>query len=121
MGAPMYNYGTPSALTASVRPSDQDRKQLFFRSGARRLAARVDDDGKKLVVLSARGEFGFASGGIREHWNHLDRHTAACARYIGVARTDIHTIAIEYQEFGDEDTRAHGPMPRQRPSLLQVS
>jgi FMN-dependent NADH-azoreductase len=30
----------------------------------------------------------------------------ACAHYLGVARKDIHTIAIEYQEFKDERWRA---------------
>ena len=65
--------------------------------------------GKRLVVLSARGEFGFAPGGVRERWNHLDPHIATCAHYVGVARSDIHTVAIEYQEFGD--TR-HRPLSR---------
>jgi FMN-dependent NADH-azoreductase len=58
--------------------------------------------GKRLVVLTARGEFGFGSGGPREQWNQLDPHIATCARYIGVAEDAIHTITIEYQEFGDE-------------------
>ena len=57
--------------------------------------------GKRLVVLSSRGAFGFAPGGVRACFNHLDPHLATVARYIGVAERDMHTIAIEYQEFGD--------------------
>lgn len=34
--------------------------------------------------------------------NLLDPHIAACAHYFGVARQDIHTIAIEYQELNDD-------------------
>lgn len=53
-------------------------------------------------MLSSRGEF-FHPGSGREHMNQLDPRIAACAHYFGVAREkDIHTIAIEYQEFKDE-------------------
>jgi FMN-dependent NADH-azoreductase len=53
-------------------------------------------------VLSARGEFGFAPGGLRARLNQLDPHIAVCAPFIGVAEDAIHTVAVEYQEFGDE-------------------
>lgn len=52
-------------------------------------------------MLSSRGEFGFAPGGIRHHLNALDPGIAACAHYFGVAQDDIETVAIEYQEFKD--------------------
>jgi hypothetical protein len=32
----------------------------------------------------------------------LDPHIATCAPFLGVAEDAIHTIAVEYQEFGDE-------------------
>ncbi len=55
--------------------------------------------GKTLVILSARGEFGFGPGGLRENMNHLETHIRTCAHYLGVE--DSHLIAIDYQEFGD--------------------
>jgi FMN-dependent NADH-azoreductase len=55
--------------------------------------------GKKLVILSSRGEFGFGPGGVREKMNHLDTHIQTCAHYLGVSET--HVISIDYQEFGD--------------------
>jgi FMN-dependent NADH-azoreductase len=58
--------------------------------------------GKRLVVLSARGEFGLMPGGVRAHLNQLDPHIATCSPFLGVARDAIHTVAVEYQEFGDE-------------------
>lgn len=58
--------------------------------------------GKRLVVLSSRGEFGYKPGRIRESWNHLDPHLSTCAGYLGVSRDAIELIDIEYQEFGDE-------------------
>src|SRR5882672_9477584 len=65
---------------------------------------------------------------MREHWNHLDPHIATCAHYIGVARDTIHTVAIEYQEFGDErhsrsrgDAKALGACLNSRCSILGES
>jgi len=82
--------------------SDQDRADFLFRSGTGRLAARANHDGQDTGRVERSWEFGFAPGEMREHWNHLDPHIATCAHYIGVARDAIHTVAIEYQEFGDE-------------------
>ena len=57
--------------------------------------------GKKLIVLSSRGEFGFAEGGERAHLNGLDPAIRASAHYLGADAANMETIAIEYQEFGD--------------------
>ena len=65
--------------------------------------------GKNLAFLSACGEFGFGPGEMREHMNALDRALGGCAHYFGVARKDIHTIRIEYQEFKDERHRRSAP------------
>jgi FMN-dependent NADH-azoreductase len=58
--------------------------------------------GKKLVLLSSSGEFAFQPGGLREHWEHLEPHVRTCAHYLGVAPGDLHHVAIEFQEFGDD-------------------
>jgi FMN-dependent NADH-azoreductase len=102
LGTPMYNYGMPSALKAWF---DQViRVGRTFSFDLRRGDWPIEPvlSGKRLVVLSARGEFGFAPGGVRAHLNQLDPHIATCARYIGVAPEAVHTIAVEYQEFGDD-------------------
>jgi FMN-dependent NADH-azoreductase len=101
MGAPMYNYGLPASLKAWVDQVARIGRTFSFD------LARGDDpirpilSGKRLIVLSSRGEFGFAPGGIRAHLNMLDPAIAACAHYFGVDRQVIETIAIEYQEFKD--------------------
>ena len=102
MGTPMYNYGMPSALKAWFDQVIRIGRTFSFDLKRGDWPLEPVMTGKTLVVLSARGEFGFAPGGIRQHWNHLDPHIATCAHYIGVARNAIHTVAIEYQEFGDE-------------------
>src|SRR5918996_1476152 len=102
MGTPMYNYGMPSALKAWFDQVIGLGHTFSFdlRRGDWPIESTMA--GKCLVVLSARGEFGFMPGGVREGRNQLDPHVATCAPLIGVAEGAIHTIAIEYQEFGDE-------------------
>lgn len=102
MGVPMYNYGMPSALKAWFDQVIRIGQTFSFDLARGDWPLEPTMRGKKLVVLSARGEFGFAQGGLRERWNHLDPHIATCAHYIGVEQKDVHTIAIEYQEFGDD-------------------
>jgi FMN-dependent NADH-azoreductase len=102
LGTPMYNYGMPSALKAWFDQVIRVGRTFSFdlRRGDWPIAPILA--GKQLVVLSARGEFGFMPGGPRERLNQLDPHIATCAPFLGVAGDAIHTIAVEYQEFGDE-------------------
>lgn len=102
LGAPMYNYGMPSALKAWFDQVIRVGCTFSFDLGRGDWPLEPVMTGKRLVVLSARGEFGFLPGGAREAWNHFDPHVATCAGYLGVARDAIDTVAVEYQEFGDE-------------------
>jgi len=102
MGVPMYNYGLPSSLKAWIDHVARVGETFTFDLARGDFPIEQVLSGKRLVILSARGEFGFQAGGVRETWNHLDPHLAVCAHYFGVARRDIHLIDIEYQEFGDE-------------------
>lgn len=56
--------------------------------------------------MSVSGEFAFHAGGLRESWEHLEPHARTCARYLAPESQDVHHVAIEYQEFGDERHRA---------------
>lgn len=102
MGVPMYNYGVPAALKGWIDQIARIGRTFSFDLARGDVPIEPILTGKTLVVLSARGEFGFAPGGMRAHMNALDPALAACAHYFGVARDDIHTITIEYQEFKDE-------------------
>ena len=114
IGAPMYNYGMPSALKAWIDHVARIGKTFSFDLARGDTPIEPILSGKRLVVLSARGEFGFAPGGVRAHLNALDPALAACAHYFGVARDGIETIAIEYQEFKDERYRASFDMAESR-------
>lgn len=102
LGTPMYNYGMPSALKAWFDQVIRIGRTFSFDLARGDYPIEPMLAGKRLVVLSGRGEFGFQPGGIREQLNQLDPHIATCARYVGVAADAIDTITIEYQEFGGE-------------------
>ena len=106
MGAPMYNYGMPAALKGWVDQVARIGRTFSFDLSRGDVPIEPILSGKRLAVLSARGEFGFQSGGMRAHVNALDPAIAACAHYFGVARDDIETVAIEYQEFKDDRFKA---------------
>lgn len=101
LGAPMYNYGMPTALKGWIDHIARIGRTFSFDLARGDTPIEPILSGKRLVVLSSRGEFGFAPGGVRAHLNALDPALTACAHYFGVAQADIETIAIEYQEFKD--------------------
>ncbi|MAS42457.1 MAG: FMN-dependent NADH-azoreductase [Rhodobacteraceae bacterium] len=106
MGAPMYNYGMPAALKGWIDHVARIGETFSFDLARGDAPIEPILSGKRLAVLSSRGEFGFAPGGARAHLNALDPALAACAHYFGVAPDHIETIAIEYQEFKDDRHRA---------------
>lgn len=102
LGAPMYNYGMPARLKAWADQVVRVGRTFSFDLARGDRPIEPTLSAKRLVVLSARGEFGFASGGPGAGRNHLDPHLATLAPYLGVAPETITTIAVEYQEFGDD-------------------
>jgi FMN-dependent NADH-azoreductase len=121
LAVPMYNYGMPAALKAWFDQVIRVDRTFTFD------LARGDEpiesalSGKRMVILSSRGEFGFGPGGVREHLNHLEPHIRTCSKLIGV--DEDHHIAIEYQEFGDERhersiENAHKAVPKLVDNLI---
>lgn len=104
IGTPMYNYGMPAALKSWFDKVIRVGKTFTFDLARGDFPLAPIMSGKKLVMLSSHGEFGFGPGGVREKMNHLDTHILTCAHYLGVEES--HAISISYQEFGDERHRA---------------
>lgn len=104
IATPMYNYGMPAALKAWFDQVIRVGRTFSFDLQRGDWPLRPTLQGKTLVALSAHGEFGFAPGGPRSDWNHLQPHLATCAHYLGAV--DHHFVSIEYQEFGDDRHRA---------------
>lgn len=99
---PMYNYSMPASLKAWFDLIARVGVTFSFDLSRGDTPIEPILIGKKLVVLSSRGEFGFAPGGERAHLNGLDPAIAASAHYLGADARKMETIAIEYQEFGDK-------------------
>ncbi|KZK84465.1 FMN-dependent NADH-azoreductase 1 [Pseudovibrio sp. Ad46] len=102
LGAPMYNYSMPASLKAWFDLIARIGETFSFDLSRGDYPIAPLLSGKKLVVLSSRGEFGFEKEGIRFHINALDPAIAACAHYLGAAQEDIHLISADYEEFKDE-------------------
>jgi FMN-dependent NADH-azoreductase len=99
IGTPMYNYGMPAALKSWFDMVIRIGKTFTFDLARGDFPLEPVMRGKKLVILSSHGEFGFGPGGVREKMNHLETHILTCANYLGVEES--HAISISYQEFGD--------------------
>jgi len=121
MGVPMYNYGLPASLKGWIDQVARVGRTFSFDLSRGDQPIEPILHGKRLVVLSSRGEFGFAPGGVRAHLNTLDPAIAACAHYWGVAPGDIHAVTIEYQEFKDERHRASVAAAEKRAAELAAA
>ncbi len=59
---------------------------------------------KRLVILGARGDYGYGAGERMAHANHVEPHVRTVFGYLGI--DDVHDIAVEYDEFADERLQA---------------
>jgi FMN-dependent NADH-azoreductase len=105
-GVPMYNFGMPAQFKAYVDNIVRVGRTFGFDR------ARPDDPysqllagmGKRLIILGSRGDYGYDPGGRLAHINHVEAAVRDVFGFLGV--TDVHSIAIEYDEFGDERLQA---------------
>ncbi|WP_129790670.1 FMN-dependent NADH-azoreductase [Sphingosinicella sp. CPCC 101087] len=100
IGAPMYNLGVPSPLKAWIDNIVRVGVTFGFDRN------RVGDPywpmlrpGKRLVILSSRGDSGYGPGGRLEAYNLVERSITLPLSYIGI--TDTYSAAIEFDEFAD--------------------
>lgn len=105
VGAPMYNFGIPAQLKAWI--DNVVRVGVTFGFDRQRPGEPywpMLPPGKRLVVLSSRGDHGYDAGGRLAAVNLVERGVTVPMAYLGLTAAD--TIAIEYDEFGGERLRA---------------
>lgn len=105
-GVPMYNFNVPAQFKAYIDNIVRVGMTFGFdrsRSGEPYWPLLTDYN-KSLVILSSRGDYGYGKGQRIEHMNHVERSIATAFSYIGI--TDLHGVAIEYDEFGDDRLRS---------------
>ena len=101
VGVPMYNFGVPSQLKAWI--DNIVRVGLTFGFDRARKGAPywpMVPAGKRLVILTARGDYGYDPGGRLAAMNVVETGLKVPLGYVGVTESD--TIAVEYDEFGDD-------------------
>lgn len=101
IGVPMYNFGIPSQLKAWI--DNVVRVGLTFGFDRRRRPEPywpMLPAGRSVVILTARGDYGYDPGGRLAHRNVVEAGVTIPLNYIGLSHS--HTIAVEYDEFGDE-------------------
>jgi FMN-dependent NADH-azoreductase len=99
ISSPMYNYGMPAQLKAWFDQIIRINKTFDFDLARGDFPLQPLLSGKRLVIISSSGEFGFDTNGIRANQGHLVPHLRTLSKYLGVEQ--IYEIASEYQEFAD--------------------
>lgn len=101
IGAPMYNFGLPAQLKAWI--DNVVRVGVTFGFDRARSGAPywpMLPSGKRLVILSARGDHGYDPGGPLAAMNLVEAGLKVPLAYIGIRET--YGVAIEYDEFADD-------------------
>ena len=98
-GVPMYNFSVPAAMKAYVDQIVRVGRTFGFDRARPGEPYWPMLHGKRLVILSARGDYGYAPGGRIAAMNHVEPHLATAFGYIGIVETD--GVAVEYDEFND--------------------
>ncbi|MYN18245.1 NAD(P)H dehydrogenase [Rugamonas sp. FT107W] len=105
-GVPMYNFNVPAQFKAYIDNIVRVGRTFGFdrsRAGAPYWPL-LDQDRKSFVILSSRGDHGYGEGQRIAHMNHVEASTTTALGYIGI--TDVHGVAVEFDEFGDERLQA---------------
>jgi FMN-dependent NADH-azoreductase len=104
-GVPMYNFGMPAQFKAYIDNIVRVGRTFGFdRSRGDVPYWPLVPEGTTLVILSARGDHDYGPGRRLAHMNHVEPGVETPFAYIGI--TDVHRIAIEYDEFADQRLQA---------------
>lgn len=98
---PMYNFGVPAGFKAYIDNIVRVGRTFGFdrqREGAPYWPL-LAGQGKRLVLLSARGDAGYEPGSPLATHNHVEPAVRTAFAYIGIDAVD--SVAVEYDEFAD--------------------
>lgn len=102
VGVPMYNFGPPAQFKAYIDNIVRVGRTFGFdrsRDGEPYWPL-LANAGKRLVILSSRGDYGYQPGGRLADRNHVEASVRTAFAYIGI--TDVYGTSIEYDEFADQ-------------------
>lgn len=99
-GVPMYNFGVPASMKAYVDNVVRVGRTFGFDPSRQGGPYWPMLSGKRMVVLSSRGDHGYDPGGRLAHMNHVEPYLRMVFGWLGV--TDFTSIAVEFDEFGGQ-------------------
>lgn len=105
-GVPMYNFGVPAGFKAYIDNIVRVGRTFGFDRARPGLPywPLLTEMNKRLVVLGARGDYGYEPGERMAHTNHVEPHLRTVFDYLGIE--ELHGIAAEYDEFADARLQA---------------
>jgi FMN-dependent NADH-azoreductase len=106
VGVPMYNFGMPAQCKAWIDNIVRVGRTFGFdraRPGEPYWPL-LAGQGKRLVLLGSRGDYGYGAGERLAALNHVETGVATPLRYIGIELEA--SIAVEYDEFADARLQA---------------
>lgn len=117
-GVPMYNFGVPAGFKAYIDNIVRVGRTFGFDRSRPGLPywPMLTDMQKRLVILSARGDYGYEADERMAHANHVEPHLRTVFGYLGIDA--VHGIAVEYDEFADERLRASLDLAERRIEVL---
>jgi FMN-dependent NADH-azoreductase len=102
-GVPMYNFGMPAQMKAWIENIVRVGRTFGFDRSRKTIPYwPMVTTGKSVVVLSARGDYGYNPGERLAHINHVEGGVFTPLEYIGITKS--YSAAIEYDEFADDRT-----------------
>lgn len=98
IGVPMYNFSIPSTFKAYIDQIVRPGRTFAFEPEDSENRYKPLVLGKKMVIITARGDSGFGLGERNEKMNHQDPYLRTIFGFIGI--TDITFIHVENDELG---------------------
>jgi FMN-dependent NADH-azoreductase len=98
IGVPMYNFSVPSTFKAYIDQIVRPGRTFAFEPEKRDNRYKPLVLGKKMVIITARGDSGFGVGERNEKLNYQDPYLRMIFGFMGI--TDITFIPVENDEFG---------------------
>lgn len=98
VGVPMYNWSIPSGFKAYIDQIMRINQTWKFESGKPDGNYEGLLNGKKMYMLSTRGDYGYEIGGHNEHMNFHTPYLKTVFGIMGI--NDITEISLENEEYG---------------------
>lgn len=98
IGIPMYNFSVPSTFKAYIDQIVRPGRTFAFEPEDAANHYKPLVLGKKMFIITARGDSGFGPGERNESMNHQDPYLRTIFGFMGI--TDITFVHVENDELG---------------------